>query len=361
MTDRVLEICKHIKNPTIDGVLVEKRLSRLCDFRIKDIIYQLEKNGEPVDIIREVIKDIMEKPDMDIRKASYYNYLVSLHGTEVAFDLTMGRKSLYESLKKEGQKVPVFIEIRDKLPMLRNGRHRLFALEYSGKEKISAIILNDELRAQMRLAFPWGTPHHIYQPIELKGYEDFACARPQSHIRAQAILDHLDDEDTIILDIGACQGFMSRYIMNNLKRKLELFLSIDIGEHNMIVAYLMFYMCKPPLAMLENCCNAQMDYGKLPSNCQFDVVLNLSVMHHYFKNHKYEEIRSEIGKAAGMAKRKMFIELHPTDDIVWSGDEKVKSIFNEEGLENFVLSSTQFKSIENIGTFWHNRPIYKLS
>jgi len=354
--NRAPQICKAIRGNIDHMTIVNNRVSPLKKLLIEDIV---PNDPDMVKAARNYF--VPTTTEANVETTTYFKLLVERLGEQTARDLAYNRLDLMEDIKKNGVKVPVFVQyINGGGPILKDGFHRLMASEALGKDEIDCLVFNDEIRAQVKQGFPWGSPDTIYQPLEIPGYEDLKVVRPDSPLRGQAIVDELDDNDTTFLDIGACSGFMSRYICERIK-ELEFFLNIDFCQHGMTVAFLMFLMRRSelPQAALAKWCCAVMDYKNLPGDRQFDVVLNLSVFHHYFKTMKRDEIAQEIRKVADMTNRKLFFELEPVVDIVHSKDPEVMAIFDTpDGLKNFILETTGFGSIKELGSFWHGRIFY---
>lgn len=356
---RAQEICKAVRGNIDHMTIVNNRLSPLKKLRIENIVETLEDDMEMITAARRYFVPTMT--EAEAKETAYFKLLTERLGEQTARGLAFDRVKLLPDIRKNGLRVPIFIQMKDGAPILKDGFHRLMAMEALNKDEIDCLIFNDELRAQVKEGFPWGSLGKIYQPLEIPGYEDLEVVRPDSPKRAQAIVDQFDSQDKTFLDIGACSGFMSRYIIERID-DLEFFLNIDFCEHGMIAAFLMFLMRRDelPQAALTKWCCAVMDYKNLPAERQFDTVLNLSVFHHYFKTMKQDEIANEMRHVAGMTNRKLFIELEPTVDIVKSKDSEVMAIFTEGRLENFLLVSTGFKTLKNLGSFWHGRILYLL-
>lgn len=333
----------------------------LAETSICELIKWFKLDG--LQIMRDFYRTL-DDPTWTPEKERYRDMIADGWAYEGANQLMKDRASLYPSLKAEGQKRPIFIWQTDKKQaLIADGGNRLVVMEALGYKTIKTLDLGIELRYCLKHAFPTGkgTEKIIYQPLEfgeLDGFDDYKIVRPDNYTRADAMLKEIDDEDKTFVDIGCNIGFMSRYFLKKLGWRL--FTNVDISEPCALAAYLLFMMhtFSNPLfgpEELRNCLVG--DYRDLTD--VFDVSLNLSVFHHFFKVETRKQLEERFKHLSSITRRKMFIEIYPYETIVKSGDEEVKQIFRD-GIENFLLETTGASSIKVLGDFWGGRRLYLL-
>lgn len=334
----------------------------LAETPICELIKWFKLDG--LQIMRDFYRTI-DDPTWTPEKERYRDMIADGWGIEGADRLMKDRAYLYPSLKAEGQKRPIFIWQTDKRhALIADGGHRLLIMEDLGYKTIKTLDLGMELRHCLKDAFPIGegTDKIIYQPLEFidyEGFDDYKIVRPDNYTRADAMLKEIDDEDKTFVDIGCNIGFMSRYMLKKLGWRL--FTNIDISESCTLAAYLLFMMHTFRTSLfghedLRNCYIG--DYRDLTD--VFDVSINLSVFHHYFKVETRKQLEERFRHLSSITRRKMFIEIHPYEEIVKSGNEDVKEIFRT-GLDDFMLKATGASSIKRLGDFWGGRRLYLLT
>lgn len=236
-----------------------------------------------------------------------------------------------------------------------SGNHRIASKYLKGKDYIDAYVLEDYVETYITEKINkvnWDNNGELYQPINLPELEDRPLIRKCSD-RLNLMIDFLNKElietnNLNVLDIGSYFGWFSNEFkalgckVNCLERdysSCEVSKTIFNFSDNEIIN-------KP----IEDFIYLQKD--------EYDIVLFLSVLHHYILKKSYISAKDLIHNVSKITKKVMFFETGESHEEMFKG---ALSGWNEQVIIDFILENSDFSSVYKLGRDHDNNGRYSNS
>lgn len=163
----------------------------------------------------ETLKQFDENPDIHEAKTAYFDHWKIKKGINYCEARVRRFKELYESIKKEGLKEPVSVEITGQKI---DGSHRAAIMKHLGHKTIPARVFtltrNDidkdflERTAQARYVL-FGENYYYIQYDGFQNIRRQDVYKENSYGRWEVLKDIIDPRGKVINDLGCNEGFMS--------------------------------------------------------------------------------------------------------------------------------------------------------
>ena len=229
---------------------------------------------------------------------------------------------------------------------LVSGNHRVASAHIKGIEYLDAVVLENRVTqtyfTDLINKVLWDEGEALYQPIELPEFSNLPLIR-KSTDRVKKMFSYLDSNseslnNLSLLDIGSYYG----WFVNEFRKK-----GVD--------AYGLerdFAACKVSMELYgipkDKFFNIPLEHYLLNdnNNQKYDIVLFLSVLHHFSMGKSFLSDIEVLKKLAEKTNKYMFFDTGEEHEVMFGEDLKG---WNQKSITDFVLKHTDFKEVIHLG------------
>lgn len=229
---------------------------------------------------------------------------------------------------------------------LVSGNHRVASAHMKGIEYLDAVVLANEITqtyfTDLLDKVLWDEGKALYQPIELPEFSNLPLIR-KSTDRLKKMISYIDTNNESLnnlslLDIGSYYG----WFVNEFRKKGVDAYGLERDFAACKVSIELYGISKNKFfnLPLEN----YLLNGK--NHQKYDIVLFLSVMHHFSMGKSFLSDIEVLKKLAEMTNKYMFFETGEEHEVMFG--ESLKG-WNQKRITDFVLKHTDFKEVISLG------------
>lgn len=235
---------------------------------------------------------------------------------------------------------------------IRDGHHRAAARFVRGEKSLNVEVIGRKQTClqQIVLRGLQTTGRHLYQPVQRKEVSSWPVLR-QCSDRMQLMKDFLASDPSrgepgTMIDLACCYGwFVSEFKKEGFKA-----LGVDRDENALLVGKVVYGLKDDDLLAGELLDVLDRSEGS------HDVVLFLSILHHFASGKEHGDVDAILKKLDGLTKHVLFLDSGQCHEE-WFHKKLVG--WDDDFIEQRILKSTSFQKVIRLGKDRDNRGDYK--